>query len=121
MSDGACDFAEPVHGRNWILTRLYPPTTVELCDEHVSPGLIGLLAADLGVEFADLYAAIERFLTREAKKADKALADAQAAEGQAPDGLVPDAPGSNDDPGRPEVMDNDGVTVVTPDTRGADL
>ena len=121
MSDGACDYDEPAHGRNWILTRLSPPVTVELCDEHLAPGLIGLLAADLGVEFADLYGAIERFLAREAKKADKALADAQAAEGQAPDGLVPDAPGGDDDPGSPEVIDNDGVTVVVPDTRGADL
>ena len=82
MSDGACDFGEPVHGRNWILTRLMPPTTVELCDEHMAPGLIGLLAADLGVEYGDLYGAIEKFLARESKKAEKDLAAAQAAEAE---------------------------------------
>lgn len=82
MSDGACDFDDPAHGRNWILTRLNPPVTVELCDEHLAPGMIGLLAADLGVEYADLYTAIEKFLAREAKKAEKDLAAAQAAEAE---------------------------------------
>lgn len=82
MSDSACDFDEPAHGRNWILTRLSPPVTVELCDEHLAPGMIGLLAADLGVEYGGLYGTIEKFLAREAKKAEKDLAAAQAAEAE---------------------------------------
>lgn len=80
MADGTCDWdAERPHARNHIITRLSPPASVELCDEHYGPGMIPLLADELGVEPGPFYAHIERYLKREAAKADRALADAQAA------------------------------------------
>lgn len=80
MADGTCDLGETPHARNWILTRLNPVLTVELCDEDFVPGIIGLLAAELGVEYGIVYGQLERMLARELKKADRDLADAQAAE-----------------------------------------
>lgn len=81
MADGMCDWDTGTpHARNHILTTLSPPATVELCDEHYGPGMIPLVAAELGVDPGDFYGNIERFIARETKKADRALADAQAAE-----------------------------------------
>lgn len=81
MADGLCDWGEETpHARNHILTTLNPPATVELCDDHYGPGLIPLLAAELGVDPGPFYTNIERYLARESKKADRVLADAQAAE-----------------------------------------
>lgn len=79
--DGICDWdAEQPHARNHILTTLSPPASVELCDQHYGPGMIPLLAAELGVEPGPFYAYIEKYLKRETAKADRALADAQAAQ-----------------------------------------
>lgn len=80
MADGSCDFGDPRHPRTWILTRLSPPVTIELCDEHIAPGLVPLLANELGIDFETLYAGIEKILKAEAKRADKALAQAEASE-----------------------------------------
>lgn len=63
-----------------IITDLTNGASVSLCMEHYGPGLIPILAGQLGVDPTDLYAAIERFLDREAKKTAKALADARTAE-----------------------------------------
>jgi hypothetical protein len=87
MSDGTCDYDRPPHPRNWILTRLDPPQTIELCDDHLAIGLVYLTAADLGIDADAFYAAVEKIVKREAAKADKALADAQALPADpAPDG-----------------------------------
>lgn len=101
MADGYCDFGEERHGRNWILTRLSPPTTIELCDEHIGPGLIPLLAAELGVDFDRLYTGIQKILERESKQVAKELAAAEAAEaaqaaGDDP-GVGPDDPSLQDE------------------------
>jgi len=71
---GDCPLA-PVH----LITNISNGATVSLCDDHYAPGLIPLLAAALGVDPGDFYAQVERYLKAQAKKADKALADAQAA------------------------------------------
>lgn len=80
MADGQCDYGDTPHGRNHILTTITPPLTLELCDEHEAPGLIFILADRLGVDGERFYAMITRWLDKEAKAADKALADARAAE-----------------------------------------
>lgn len=77
--DGTCDWGDTPHARNHIITTLQPPSTIELCDQDYAPGLIPLLAANLGVDPQALYTVIEKFLAREARKADKELADVQAA------------------------------------------
>jgi hypothetical protein len=71
---GDCPLA-PVH----LITNITNGATVSLCDDHYAPGLIPLLAAALGVDPGDFYATVERYLKRQAVKADKDLADAQAA------------------------------------------
>lgn len=119
MADGYCDFGEEQHGRNWILTRLSPPTTIELCDEHIGPGLIPLLAFELGVDFDRLYTGIQKILERESKLTAKELAAAEAAEAARTAGGEPAPAGDDDDAASPEIVDNDGVTVIVPDTRGA--
>lgn len=79
MADGLCEWdADGPHARNHIITRLSPPATVELCDEHYGPGLIPLLADELGVDPGPFYAHVEKYIKREAAKADRALAEAQA-------------------------------------------
>lgn len=75
-----CEFgdctAQPVH----LLTDTRNGATVSLCDEHYPPGIIPLLAAALGVEPMEFYAHIEKYLTAQAKKAERDLAKAQAAQ-----------------------------------------
>lgn len=121
MADGTCDLGETPHARNWILTRLNPVLTVELCDEDFVPGIIGLLSAELGVEYGIVYGQLERMLKAEQKKADRALADAQAAEAaegsQAPGQANPDMPLPKPPPGL--AWTNDGVLV--PDDEGGEL
>lgn len=91
MADGACDFTDEVHGRNWIITRLSPPVTIELCDEHLAPGLTPILAAELGIEFETLYSNLDRLLKKEAIRAAKELAAAEQAEAAAEVLAEPDA------------------------------
>lgn len=113
MADGLCDWDEGnPHPRNHILTTLNPPATVELCDDHYGPGMIPLVAAELGLDPGDFYANVERYAKREQAKAERALAKAQAAEAdgggevQAED----DEPPPEDyDPG-PEVDDQGGMS-----------
>lgn len=111
MADGMCDWdAGTPHPRNHILTTLSPPATVELCDEHYGPGMIPLLASELGVDPGDFYANVERFIAREIKKADRALADAQAAEAaKGSEGPVPGSIGTG------QVAGDDAETLVFAD------
>lgn len=80
MADGSCDYGDTPHPRNHIITTINPPLTLELCDEHEAPGLIFILADRIGVDGQQFYAMIERWLARQAKEAEKAVADARAAE-----------------------------------------
>lgn len=82
----ACD--KPVA---WLVTRLGGGGTIAFCEDDFAPGVIYFLAADLGVDGGKLYAAVTRFVDREAAKAAKAQADgARAAADSAPAG--PDEP-----------------------------
>jgi len=111
MANGQCDWGDAPHARNHILTTIDPPGTVELCDDHYGPGLIPILAAELGVEPGPFYENVKRYIDRELAKAAKATVKAQAAEAAAAeddDGL----PGHADyDPG-PEVDDEGGMSEV---------
>lgn len=121
MSDGRCDFDGEPHTRNWILTRLSPPNTIELCDEHLAPGLVGILAPELGLDFTVLYDDIQRLLTREARKADKALAAAQAAEQQEASDHGPDTPEDQPLPRPPAGMSYTYDEMLVPDDEGGEL
>jgi hypothetical protein len=89
MADGLCDWeGDGPHPRNHIITTLNPFSAVELCDDHYGPGLIPLLAGELGVDPGPFYANVERYLKAEQKRADKALAAAQAAEANQTGGEV---------------------------------
>lgn len=90
-----CEFGDCVTPPNHLLTTLSPAATVSLCDEHYAPGLIPLLAAELGVDPGDFYANVERYLAREAKKAAAALEAANAA--VAAEKQSRDAAGTGDD------------------------
>lgn len=92
-----------------ILTDLTNGASVSLCEEHEGPGLIPIVAGCLGVDATDLYGSIERFLDREKRKADKALADARAADAaQGSEG----PPASGDDDRLPDP--ENAVTGMTP-------
>lgn len=114
MADGYCDWGDAPHPRNVIITTLTPPSTIELCDDHYAPGLIPLLAANLGVEPGALYDAIEKFMKREAARAAKAAADAQAAQ-QAKGSSDPAPPGAAD----VRAADDDGPGAVSAATPGS--
>ena len=81
MADGLCDWdSDTPHPRNHILTTISPPGTVELCDDHYGPGMIPLVAAELGLDPGDFYANVERYAKRAQAKYEKDLAAALAAE-----------------------------------------
>lgn len=67
--------SQPLH----LITDLSNGSTVSLCDEHYAPGLIPLLAAQLGVDPTHFYAHVEKYIKAQNAKAEKELADAQAA------------------------------------------
>lgn len=91
-----------------IITDITNGASVSLCAEHYGPGMIPLLGAELGVDPMVFYAGVERILDREAKKAAKAVADAQAA--QAAEGsAAASEPAQDSPPGEP---DNSGGAVV---------
>lgn len=98
-----CVFGDCTAQPNHMITTISPASTISTCDEHYAPALIPLLAAELGVDPGQFYANTERFLDREAKKAERALAEAQAAEAakgsQGPaDQALAQVPGAIPDP-----------------------
>jgi hypothetical protein len=108
MADGICDYGDEPHGRNWILTRLNPPISLELCDEHSPVGLLYLAAAELGMDGNEFYGKVVKIVDQAAAKAEKDLKAAQAAQA-ASDPNAPDDPGrgfDQPDPGGP-VADGD--------------
>lgn len=67
---------QPVH----LITDLRNGGTISLCDDDYAPGLIPLLAAELGVDPTHFYAHIEKYVKAQNAKAEKELAGAQAAQ-----------------------------------------
>lgn len=74
-----CEFGDCQSQVNHLVTTLNPASTISLCNEHYAPGLIPLLAADLGVDPGKFYASIEQFIKRAAAAAVKDAARAAAA------------------------------------------
>ena len=101
-----CVFGDCQTQPNHMITTINPPSTISTCDEHYAPSLIPLLAAELGVDPGEFYQNVERYLAREAKKAERALADAQAAEA-AQGSQGPSAHDQHDDTGLNEGADDD--------------
>ena len=75
-----CVFGDCTAQPNHMVTTINPASTISTCDDHYAPSLIPLLAAELGLDPGEFYGDVERIIKREAKRAEKALADAQAAE-----------------------------------------
>jgi len=75
-----CVFGDCKTQPNHMVTTINPASTISTCDEHYGPSLIPLVAAELGLDPGEFYANVERYIAREAKKAERALAEAQAAE-----------------------------------------
>lgn len=87
MSGYACEFQDgPPHSAVWLHTNMETGVSIALCAEHNAPGLIPLVATELGADPMRLYAAVEAHLKREEKQAAKELAAAQAAAQGAQDG-----------------------------------
>lgn len=97
-----CALGDESHPVNWLITRLKPASTLSLCDEDFAPGLIHVLATDLGTDPERLYAAIERHVDREKARQDKEAAKAAAA-------AVDAAPAGPDEPALPELMPGDAL------------
>lgn len=98
-----------------MITTITNGATVTLCDDHYAPGLIPLLAAELGVDPGDFYATVERYLKRQQSKADKDLADAQAAatvKGSKAPAASPDG-GQRDDDDDDDGRHDDGHQAAT--------
>lgn len=74
-----CIFGDCTSQIDHIITTISSGASVSVCAEHYAPALIPLLAAELGVDPGEFYSYVEKYIARENKKAEKALADAQAA------------------------------------------
>lgn len=107
-----CVFGDCTQQVAHIITDITNGASVSLCAEHYGPGMIPLLAAELGIEPMVFYADVERILAREAKKAAKAVADAQAA--QAAEGsAAPSEPPADSPPKGEENLSGAVVRSVT--------
>lgn len=104
-----CEWGECTRPVAHLLTDMRTGATVSLCEEDYGPGLIPILANELGVDAQSLYSHVEKFLKSEAKKAEKELeaARAAAAEEQPPDG-----PPDDDDHQGDQVDDVGGMSEV---------
>lgn len=77
-----------------LLTDMGQGNTLGACPDHLALMLIPVVAGNLGVEFPGLYAAVEKHVKAEAKKAERELAAARAAEATQAQGDEP-APGDD--------------------------
>lgn len=100
-----CVFGDCPKQFTQMITNITNGATVTLCEEHYAPGLIPILASELGVDPGDFYAVVERYLKRQQSKADKDLADAQAAAAAVKGSKAPAA--SPDDHQAPDDDDDD--------------
>lgn len=74
MSGGyECALGDSTHDVQSLFTSLRTGQTLAVCDDCMPIALVGQLAGLLGVDMDALYANIERFVDREAKKAAKAV------------------------------------------------
>lgn len=80
-----------------LLTDMRTGATVSLCEEDYGPGLIPILANELGVDAQSLYSHVEKFLKSEAKKAEKELEAAKAAAAEEHQGQDHDDPAERAD------------------------
>ena len=74
-----CEYGDCMLQFRFMITDISNGNTITLCEEHYPPGLIPILASELGVDPGDFYTYVERYLKRQAAKAEKDLASAQAA------------------------------------------
>lgn len=74
-----CEWGDCTRPVAVLITNMTNGGTVSLCAEDYGPGLIPILASELGVDPQALYAHIEKFLKVEARKAEKELEAARAA------------------------------------------
>lgn len=102
-----------------LQTSLTKGQTIAYCDDDAPVVLIGGLADQLGVEMEGLYASIQRYVDREAKKATAELAKLEAAkatEGQAPgDGQAAADTTATATAGAPIVVDDDDLIRASGD------
>lgn len=92
-----------------LLTDLRSGATVSLCEEDYGPGLIPILASELGVDAQALYSHVEKFLKAEAKKAEKELETAKAA---AAEDTQRSGPSADDDHQGDAADDQGGMSEV---------
>jgi len=101
-----CEFGDCPLGPTHLITTITNGATVALCDDHYGPGLIPLLASELGVDPGDFYSQVERYLKRQAAKADKDLADAQAAKSAKGSKAPAESPDRGQDPDDDQAGDD---------------
>lgn len=71
MSGIPCTFDENHAPAAVLITWLETGATINLCPDDVAPGLINILATDLGIEPLPFYENVKRYVDRMAKKAAK--------------------------------------------------
>lgn len=85
-----CEFCEGARNPVWLVTNLANGATFSVCDEDAPVMMIPLLAGMLGADGPKLYEAIKREIDRQARAADKEVAEATKAAGKE---QMPDAGG----------------------------
>lgn len=71
MSGIPCTFGDDHPPAAVLMTWLETGATVNMCPDDLAPGLINILATDLGVEPLAFYESVKRYVDRAAKKAAK--------------------------------------------------
>lgn len=104
-----CEWGDCTRPPAVLITRLDNGATVSLCAEDYGPGLIPILASELGVDATHFYAHIEKYIKAQVKAAAKELADAQAAES---DEQQSTGPTVDDDISGDAVDDQGGMSEV---------
>lgn len=69
MSGIPCTFGDDHPPAAVLMTWLETGATVNMCPDDLAPGLINILATDLGVDPMPFYESIKRYVDRAAKKA----------------------------------------------------
>lgn len=71
MSGIPCTFGEDHPPAAVLMTWLDSGATINMCPDDLAPGLINILATDLGVDPMPFYESVKRYVDRQAKKAAK--------------------------------------------------
>lgn len=80
MSGYMCDFHEDQHGARFIFMDAATGASISWCPDAFPPGILPILAAELGVEPVPFYEHVRKYVDREAKKAARADVEAQVRE-----------------------------------------